>query len=213
MIDFWENIAEYKDYFAKLKTYREDPESFVDKAIWYEDFIGNTKYFNDNSLNAYLNNFLFAEDLWYHRYSDLMVKVLQWQRNQEMSNFMEEFKEAFPDSSWENIDNAIAALSNTNDNMNTPTMQIKAVIDNWYLDRYTSLFGQKYLKTINDNVETANRWMETLSGADWAQHYVNALDAVYKMVELNDDIALRTNWSAEPFMIMINNALEESVDA
>ena len=213
MIDFWENIAEYKDYFAKLKTYREDPESFVDKAIWYEDFIWNTKYFNDNSLNAYLNNFLFAEDLWYHRYSDLMVKVLQWQRNQEMSDFMEEFKEAFPDSSWENIDNAIAALSNTNDNMNTPTMQIKAVIDNWYLDRYTSLFGQKYLKTINDNVETANRWMETLSGIDWAQHYVNALDAVYKMVELNDDIALRTNWSAEPFMIMINNALEESVDA
>jgi predicted glutamine amidotransferase len=46
--------------------------------------------------------------------------------------------------------------------MNTPTMQIKAVIDNGYLDKYKSLFGQKYLKTISDNVETANRWLETL---------------------------------------------------
>jgi hypothetical protein len=63
MIDFGDNIQEYKDYFHKLESYRDDPESFVEKAIWYEDFIGNTKYFNDTSLNAYLNNFLFAEDL------------------------------------------------------------------------------------------------------------------------------------------------------
>lgn len=213
MIDFWENIAEYKDYFAKLKTYREDPKSFVDKAIWYEDFIWNTKYFNDNSLNAYLNNFLFAEDLWYHRYSDLMVKVLQWQRNKEMTDFLNEFNEAFPDSSWENLNNAIAALSNTSDNMNTPTMQIKAVIDNWYLDRYSSLFGQKYLKTINDNIETANRWIESLSGANNTKYYVNAFDTISKIVEINDNVALRTTWDLEPFMIMVNNALEEAVDA
>ena len=211
MINF-DTIDEYKDYYEKLREYWDNPSSFVDKAIWYEDFIGNTRYFNDNSLNAYLNNFIFAEDLWYHRYSDLMVKVLQWQRNKEMSEFLEEFNEVFPDSEWTGLDAAMAALSSSTD-MNTPTMQIKAVIDNWYLDGYTSLFGQKYLKIISDNVETANRWLETLSWSEWAQHYVDALDAVYKMVELNDDIALRTDWSAEPFMIMINNALEESVDA
>ena len=213
MIDFWDNITEYRDYFAKLKTYREDPDSFIDKAVWYEDFIWNTKYFNDNSLNAYLNNFLFAEDLWYHRYSDLMVKVLQWQRNKEMTDFLAEFNEAFPDSSWENLNNAIAALSSTSDDMNTPTMQIKAIIDNWYLDRYSSLFGQKYLKTINDNIETANRRIESISGTNNTQYYVNAVDTISKMVEINDNIALRTTWNLEPFMIMINNALEEAVDA
>ena len=210
IIDF-DTISEYKDYFEKLREYWDNPSSFVDKAIWYEDFIGNAKYFNDNSLNAYLNNFIFAEDIWYHRYSDLMIKVLQWQRNKEMSEFLEEFNEAFPDAEWTWLDAAILAVSSNSD-MNTPTIQIKAVIDNWYLDKYTSLFGQKYLKIISDNVETANRWLETLTWSSWAQHYVNALDTIYKMVELNDDIALKTNWSNEPFMIMINNALEEAVD-
>ena len=212
IIDFGDNIQEYKDYFHKLESYRDDPESFVDKAIWYEDFIGNTKYFNDTSLNAYLNNFLFAEDLWYHRYSDLMIKVLQWQRNQEMSDFVSEFNETFPGSQPEELTEALAALANSNTDMNTPTMQIKAVVDNGYLDKYTALFGQKYLKTISDNVETANRWIETLSWSSGAQHYIDALDTVYKMVELNDDIVLRSKSSMEPLMIMVNNALEEAVD-
>jgi hypothetical protein len=79
-----------------------------------------------------------------------------------MSDFMEEFNEAFPGSQPEALSEALSALSNSNTDMNTPTMQIKAVIDNGYLDKYKSLFGQKYLKTISDNVETANRWLETL---------------------------------------------------
>jgi hypothetical protein len=80
-----------------------------------------------------------------------------------MSDFMEEFNGAFTGSQPEALTEALAALANSNTDMNTPTMQIKAVVDNGYLDKYTALFGQKYLKTISDNVETANRWIETLS--------------------------------------------------
>ena len=208
MINFDDNISDYVDYFSKLSWYVANPSNYIWKAIWYEDFIWNNKYFNDDSLNFYLNNFIFAEDLWYHRYSDLMIKVMQWQRNKEMAELMEWLNEV---NTWEPY-TGMDELASMTDNMDTPTMQIKAMLDNWYLSSYSSLFGQKYLKTITSNIETANRWTESRTWADWSTYYLNALDTVYKKAEINDEVALRTDWWVEPFIIMLNNALEEAVD-
>lgn len=208
MINFGKDIREYKAYFDKLESYLGDPSSYIWKAMWYEDFIWNSKYFNDNALNFYLNNFIFAEDLWYHRYSDLMVKVLQWQRNKEMEELIAWLSEV---NSWAEY-TGMDELASLTDEMNTPTMQIKKMIDNGYLASYSSLFGQKFLKTITNNVETANRWIETRTWSDWKSYYLGAFDTVYKKAELNDEIALRTNGDVEPFIIMLNNALEEAVD-
>lgn len=210
MINFGNDINEYTNYFTKLKQYWRNPTSYIWKAIWYDDFIWNSKYFNEDSLNFYLNNFIFAEDIWYHRYNDLMVKVLQWQRNNEIAEIMDQLNEAALDlwSSWfDNID-----MSTITDDMNTPTLQIKAVLDNGYLIWYSSLFWQKYLKTITNNIETANRWLETRSGSDEGTYYLNALDSVYKQAEMLDETLLRKEWQLEPFLIMVNNALEEAVD-
>ena len=210
MINFWNDIGEYTKYFTKLKQYWRNPTSYIWKAIWYDDFIWNNKYFNEDSLNFYLNNFIFAEDIWYHRYSDLMVKVLQWQRNNEIAEIMEQLNESAAElwSTWfEDMD-----MSTITDDMNTPTMQIKAILDNWYLISYSSLFWQKYLKTITNNVETANRWWESRTWTDGKASYLNALDSVYKQAEMLDETLLRTEWKLEPFLIMINNALEEAVD-
>lgn len=209
MINFWDDVREYLKYFSKLNNYFSNPEEYIWKAIWYEDFIWNNKYFNDNSLNFYLNNFLFAEDLWYHRYSDLMVKVMQWQRNKEMAELMESLNSV---NSWQVDLSGMDVLSELSDNMNTPTMQIKAMLDNWYLSSYSSLFGQKYLKNITNNVETANRWIESRTWSDWSQFYLNAFDSVYKKAEVTDEVLLRKDWWLEPFLIMINNALEDAVD-
>lgn len=208
MINFEENISEYNEYFNKLKQYWRNPDKYIWKAIWYDDFIWNNKYFNDNSLNFYLNNFLFAEDLWYHRYSDLMVKVLQGQRNKEMAELIEGLSEI---NSWEEY-TGIEMLEQISDDMNTPTKQIKATIDNWYLSNYTSIFGQKYLKTIKNNVETANRWIEAITWSNWTVSYWDALDTHYIKTEITDETVLRSNWWVEPFIIMLNNALEEAVD-
>ena len=77
---------------------------------------------------------------------------------------------------------------------------------------YSSLFGQKYLKAITNNVETANRWIESRTWSKWEQVYLDAFDSVYKKAEITDEVLLRTEWWLEPFLIMINNALEEAVD-
>ena len=208
MINFEDNISEYTDYFNKLKSYLSNPSKYIWKSIWYEDFIWNNKYFNDNSLNFYLNNFIFAEDLWYHRYSDLMIKVMQWQRNKEMAELIEWLNEV---NNWESY-TGMDSLTEMSDNMNTPTMQIKAMLDNWYLSNYSSLFGQKYLKTITNNIETANRWIETRTWSDWSPYFLNAFDTIYKKAEINDEVTLRSQSWLEPFIIMLNNALEEAVD-
>ena len=210
MINFEWNINEYKDYFNKLKQYRRNPKEYIWKAIWYDDFVWNKKYFTDNSLNFYLNNFLFAEDLWYHRYNDLMIKVLQWQRNKEIANIMEDLNEAYADLGSTGFE--IWDLSVITEDSNTPTMQIKSLLDNWYLSKYSSLFWPKYLKVIKSNVETANRWTEIRTWSNWNQIYSDALDTHYTSAEILDETTLRMNWWVEPFLIMINNALQEAVD-
>ena len=210
MINFDDNIDEYSAYFDKIRSYLDNPSEYIWKAIWYDDFIWNNKYFNDNSLNFYLNNFLFAEDLGYHRYSDLMIKVLQWQRNQEIADIMTELNDAMIDLWSSGFD--LTNLDALSDDINTPTMQIKAIIDNGYLSSYSSLFGQKYLKTITNNIQTANRWIESRTWSDWTNTYWNALDTHYTKLELTDETSLRTNGWVEPFLIMLNNALEEAVD-
>ena len=212
MINFGgsDNINDYKDYFDKLYEYWSSPDEYIWKAIRYEDFIWNNKYFKSDSLNFYLNNFIFAEDIWYHRYSDLMIKVLQWQRNNEINELLWELNEI--NSWWVDLSGSLDALADISDNMNTPTMQIKALLDNWYLLNYSSLFAQKYLKTITDNLETANRWIESRTWSDWLSLFFNAFDSVYRKAEVTDEVLLRKDWGVEPFLIMINNALEEAVD-
>ena len=59
----FDTIQEYKDYFDKLQDYASNPSDFVGKNIWYDDFIWNRTYFYEDGVNAYINNFLFAEDL------------------------------------------------------------------------------------------------------------------------------------------------------
>ncbi len=210
MINFGENMDDYGDYFNKLKQYWRNPSSYIWKAIWYDDFVWNKKYFNENWLNFYLNNFIFSEDLGYHRYNDLMIKVLQWQRNSEIEGIMNELNDIYADlwSTWFDLGN----LSLITQETNTPTMQIKALLDNGYLSKYSSLFWQKFLKTIANNIETANRWTESRTWSDGNAIYTNALDTHYIKTEIADETVLRMNWWAEPFLIMINNALEEIVD-
>lgn len=55
--------AQYSKYFQKLKNYTTDPETFVDPQIWYDDFIGNKKYYIAENTNFYINKQIFAEDI------------------------------------------------------------------------------------------------------------------------------------------------------
>ncbi|HRX63772.1 MAG TPA: hypothetical protein P5060_01570 [Candidatus Absconditabacterales bacterium] len=195
----FENISEYDEYFDKLQNYSDDPDSYIGKNIWYDDFIANKKYFYGEALNSYINNFLFAEDLGYHRYSDLMVKLMQGAHNDMIGDLLAGF-------------DGMDELTSATDNMNTPTMTLQNMIKNGYLKSYTSLIGGKQLDNVLKNVETANRWIETYTGSDGSGKIRTALDTHYLKIEQKDETLLRTEGGTESLIISINNALEEIVD-
>ncbi|USN56717.1 MAG: hypothetical protein H6766_06980 [Candidatus Peribacteria bacterium] len=67
----------YHDYFAKLQTYDRDPSSFVDKRLWVDDFTSVAGAIDPDTYNYYLQQSIFAEDLNYHRYTPLLLSILQ----------------------------------------------------------------------------------------------------------------------------------------
>ena len=196
----FDETEEYENYFDKLKEYSDNPSEFIWKNIWYDDLIANKQYFYKEALNSYVNNFLFAEDLWYHRYTDLMVKLMQESHNEMISELL----------SW--FDGA-DELQNATEDMNTPTMTLETMIKDGYLKSYTSLIGWKQLDNIVKNVETANRWIEQYTWSNWESNSRTALDTHYLKMEQKDETLLRLNGWLEPLMISFNNALEDILNA
>lgn len=67
----------YEKFFEKLKKYSGNPTNFVEKKIRYDDFMALKKSFLSDSYRLYINKLLFAEDLMYHRYTNLFASILQ----------------------------------------------------------------------------------------------------------------------------------------
>jgi hypothetical protein len=77
LIPFGDDIGAYQQFFEKLQTYHADPASFVEKKIWYDDFIQLKETFLANNLGYYANSFLYAEDLGYHRLTTLLMDLMK----------------------------------------------------------------------------------------------------------------------------------------
>ena len=71
-----ENIQDYKNYFLKLKSYKESA-NFVNDKIWYDNFLLDSNTFNPQNFKLYLLGQIFAQDRAYHRYSDKLLTLLQ----------------------------------------------------------------------------------------------------------------------------------------
>ena len=63
LINFQDNIEEYEAYFAKLRSYQDDPQNYIGTGIWYDDIIGIKKFLQEDKIMYYANNFLFTEDV------------------------------------------------------------------------------------------------------------------------------------------------------
>ena len=53
------------------------PQEFVAQKMWYDNFIVDQQTFNPQNLQFYLNKIIFAQDINYHRFSDLMLSLFQ----------------------------------------------------------------------------------------------------------------------------------------
>ena len=70
-------------YFQKLKTYHQNPSNYAGDRVWHEDFIDQKESYNDLNLVSYMNKFLFAEDIAYHRYNPLLIDFLNDKESQK----------------------------------------------------------------------------------------------------------------------------------
>ncbi len=195
----FDDIISYDNYFDKLRDYSSEPSEFIGKSIWYDDLVANKQYFYNEAINSYVNNFMFAEDIWHRRYTDLMVKLMQWAHNDMIAELLEWF-------------DGMEELNAATEQMNTPTMTLKKMIDEWYLKTYTSLIWPKQLDNIVTNVETANRWTEYYTWSDGVTKTRTALDTHYLKTELKDETLLRMNWWLDPLILTFNNVLEDIVN-
>lgn len=95
MINFDENDS-YSEFFNKLSEYASNPDDFVDRKMWYEDFIHMKEVFNEQSLVNYINNFIFLEDIIYNRYTPALFSIFEQQQKWDLEDKI--------DDSWEGLD-------------------------------------------------------------------------------------------------------------
>lgn len=74
---------DYNEFFQKIQSYNQNPTSFIDKAIWYDDMIGLKQYYLPENNKYYINSMIFGEDIGYHRFTNTLVDILTQQHNQE----------------------------------------------------------------------------------------------------------------------------------
>ncbi|WP_213348475.1 FG-GAP repeat domain-containing protein [Candidatus Vampirococcus lugosii] len=223
--DIWHGLirfdsnSEYSDFFNKLKNYSSDPESYVDKKFWFEDFVMLQDYFNDHNLSYYLNNFIFMEDLIYNRYTNLLLEVLQGgyinnltkkindfdsgidDLRQRANQNMEGKGETFKNLSDEYFDQAEHISSffeeeevanATKDSGGVPTLMVRENVESLFKS-YNEVFGQTYFSQMRDNVLASGRW----DTEDLGSHV--------------DKIFVQDQTSQE-FLYSINESLESAVD-
>ncbi len=213
IINYKSNINEYKSFFQKLETYYASPADFVDTKLRYDDMIANKNYFYQEALGSYINNFIYSEDIWYHRFTNLLLKMVQWEQNQQIASILSWYQWNFKDDNnqtinWYNVQNDIKDLNE----IKAPTKMLQKMLNESFLKEYDSLMSTKQLARMRDNVQSAWRRIQNYTWEDWAQETRTSFDSHYQKIMQKDDVILRYNANLYPTLIEFNNILEKSVD-
>ena len=88
IINLESNASDYVIYFQKLKSYYQNPQAYIGDRVWYEDFINQKKSYNDLNLVSYMNKFLFAEDIAYHRYNPLLIDLFNTKESDKKNDLI-----------------------------------------------------------------------------------------------------------------------------
>lgn len=122
--DIWQSVisftqeASYPAFFNKLKSYKENPSNYTSTKVWYEDFIGLKKYFSDQFISGYINNFLFHEDITYHRFTNLLLDYFKKQSELSTESLFEQYNTAATsneDDAYEELGKITSEFSSTVD--------------------------------------------------------------------------------------------------
>jgi len=89
MINVGSQSEEYLAFFEKLKQYNTNPIAYIGNKVWYDDFIDQQASFNKLNLPNYINKFIFAEDIAYHRYNPVLIDFFNKKNNQRTQTITE----------------------------------------------------------------------------------------------------------------------------
>lgn len=197
IINFGKETKSYQSFFSKLKNYEADPTAFVEKKIWYDDFIALKNNFLEENFSLYKNKLLFAEDLGYHRYTQLFADFLEQENKDETSDTINslhtELQQLGLNSSA--LNSSIWELQKNQKNF-TPTKLLGQKILSFMKD-YSNLISIPLLQTINDNIKASNRW--------------ETADSHYQKLHLKDTLLLGSK-KTNGLLKSINDNLEDFVD-
>ena len=79
-------ISDYNKYFQKLKKYFNNPSDFVNKEFYMDNFVSQSKSFNNWMLRFYLNKLIFWENLISKKISPLLLKFFTNQNKDELKD-------------------------------------------------------------------------------------------------------------------------------
>ena len=81
IMPFGQELDAYKVFFDKLETYHTNPSNFVSDRLWYDNFITLKDSFLTQDIPYYTAPFVFAEDINYHRFTPLLLELMQQNHN------------------------------------------------------------------------------------------------------------------------------------
>ena len=194
VINFKSDADAYKRFFQKLKNYDADPSKFADKKVRYDDFVALQSNFLEENYQLYKNRLVFAEDLMYNRYTNLLFDFFQKNDGQKVKEMVNDLEDALKDLGDKT---AISGSFSNSSEAKTPTKMLKKKIDG-HLQEYSSSLSVPLQRAIADNIEASNRWTW---GADTHQN----------KLQIKDQLTLWTN-EIDGIIRGINDKLEKMVD-
>lgn len=204
IVNFWTDHKKYSDYFDKLKTYTSDPWSFVSRSLRYDDFVAVKERFNIGNLPFYVNNFLFLEDVGYHRYTNLMLDYFIATQNNSAYDLVDSLSKDNPD-----LANLVSGELINQWRSTVPTVMLWSSIKE-LLVKYQSLYADTFLAKIRTNTEAAGRWLK--ENSSW--FIVNAVDShIHKTSLLDSLVAGDIETGLSPLIMSFNQLMEEELDS
>lgn len=199
------NVSDYVVYFQKLKSYHQNPNNYVWDRIWYEDFIDQKESYNDLNLVSYMNKFLFAEDLAYHRYNPLLVDLLNMKEDEKTNNLIGWLAWlTWAEGSYANEVGAVFSwlmaeytATETSSSDQIPTVFVDDALQG-FQKSYSDLYGITSTARMRDNILAAGRRDTT------------EIDNHNKKTEYFDQLYTKELWEAAvPLLVEINKKFED----
>ena len=207
IINIWTEQIDYIKFFDKLKDYNNNPNNYIGNKIWYDDFIDQQTSFNKINLPSYINKFLFAEDLAYHRYNPLLIDIWNKKNNKKTS----ELTQNLANLTWESWSYANQVswvfswlLADYNSNSWNSSNQIPTVfVDDslkWFQKPYQDLYWITSTARMRDNILSA-----------WRRNTAN-IDSHMNKIEYYDQLYTKQLWESRlPLLVEINKQLEDKI--